>query len=182
MLSSFIYNTAIGEGFLSLFVNLFLLTSISVLLLLVSRKWTSPTRSFLLMCMIFGYMVIIGWNLVFFGQHQNRLCLVSLTLPALETLPSPQPMASGSGSALNHPTLIQENNPSSEKTSSTDQTSLSHFIMSGVSLAGVIWLCGSGISIGMLMANLFTLGKFMRRLTRATDHRLQALLIQVPEE
>ena len=45
-------NNVVGEGFLNLFVSLFMLTVTSAILLVVSRKWMLATRSFLLLGMI----------------------------------------------------------------------------------------------------------------------------------
>ena len=85
MFSDFLDNTVVGEGMLNLFVGLFILTFVSALLLFVSRKWISSTRSFLLIGVIFSYLIIIGLNLAFFEEPNNRFALVSITLPAIDS-------------------------------------------------------------------------------------------------
>ena len=76
MLSAWINHSIVGQGFLNLFVSLLLLTIICVVLLVISRKWMLPTRSFLLLGMIASYVTLIALNLFFL--QTTGLFLISL--------------------------------------------------------------------------------------------------------
>src|SRR5665811_691704 len=102
MLPDLLNNVAVGEGFLNLFVSLSLLTLVSVVLLVVSRKWMLPTRSFLLLGMIFSYVIIMGLNLAFFGKSNQRPAMISFTLPAIEAELQAESVLSGHGIVSGH--------------------------------------------------------------------------------
>jgi len=147
MFSEYLNNTVVGVGFLNLFLNLFILTVVTGALLIVSRKWMSSARSFLLLGMIISYVLIIGLNLALFERPNSRFAMISLPLPSIDAGLLQQPMLSDKKIALDHSsekmTLLQENRKSFktdslETTRKNNLASLSRLIMSVASIAGVI--------------------------------------------
>ncbi len=172
-----------GQGFLNLFVNLFLLTLVAGVLLIGSRKWWTQTRSFILLGVIVSYLAVTAWNVVFFGQPENRIALLSLSLPAIEPEAIPQQARSADVTDFdplrNGTSLPRETNSSLEKPARGQHASWSRGVLSGASIAGTIWLLGSGLFLVGLLYNLLAVARFRRRLSRVTDGRLPALLQEV---
>lgn len=178
MIPGFLISSTAGEGFLNLFMNLLLLTSISGVLLLISRKWSVPTRSFLLMGIILCHVFTIGWNLAFLWQPHNRISVVSLDLPVRENL-APLHVSTRPIRPLDSMVSSGQIQPLARKPSTTREPSWSRFIVPIASWAGVIWLGGSVLFMGMLIGSLVSLSKFQQRLIPLTDNGLQITLKQV---
>ena len=157
MFSEYLNNTAVGEGFLNLFVNLFVLTLVTAALLIVSRKWMSSTRSFLLIGIIISYVLVIGVNLVFFAQPDSRYSVVSLILPALDAKPLelvlPEEIVLDNSSE--NMGLVLENEIPIEPARKISLASVSRSIMVVATVAGVIWLCGSVVFLVRLVVSCF---------------------------
>jgi len=179
MFSEYLNNTVVGEGFLNLFVNLFVLTLVAGVLLIVSRKWMSSTRSFLLKGIIIGFVLVIGVNLAFFGQSESRYTVVSLTLPALDVEPLEYPDDIAFDGSAENLGLLLENEILTETTSEINPASVSRTIMVVATIAGVIWLCGSVVFLIRLGVSLIRLECFKRRLISVKDDRIQELLAKV---
>ncbi|MCP4711250.1 MAG: M48 family metalloprotease [Planctomycetes bacterium] len=181
MFSEYLNNTNVGEGFLNLFLNLFVLTLVTSVLLIVSRKWMSSTRSFLLMGIILGYVLIIGVNLVFFAQPDSRYSVVSLTLPAIDA--EPLPLALSDDIALGRSSenlgLLLESEIPLEPIREIKPASVSRTIMAVATIAGVIWLCGSMVFLIRLGVSLIRLECFKQRLCPLKDERIPELLAKV---
>ncbi|MBI9018764.1 MAG: M48 family metalloprotease [Phycisphaerae bacterium] len=182
MVWEYLNNSVAAEGFLCLFVNLLILTLVTAVLLIASCKWMSSTRSFLLLGMIVSFVLIIGWNLVFFAQPDNRVSMVSLTLPAIEENVKVEPLllegeVSIGFSSVN--TAVLDNEILVDTNQNNDSAFWSRLIIAGACIGGIIWLCGSIVFIIRLLANLVMLENFKRKLTPVKDSQLQQMLQKV---
>ena len=181
MFSEYLNNTAVGEGFLNLFVNLFVLTLVTAALLIVSRKWMSSTRSFLLIGIIISYVLVIGVNLVFFAQPDSRYSVVSLILPALDAKPLelvlPEEIVLDNSSE--NMGLVLENEIPIEPARKISLASVSRSIMVVATVAGVIWLCGSVVFLVRLVVSLIRLERFKKKIKPVNDERIWELLAKV---
>ena len=183
MPSDFYTMSICGQAFLNLFVNLFLLTLVAGVVLIVSRKWWTQTRSFILLGVIVSYLAVTAWNVMFLGQPENRIALLSLSLPAIESETMSQQARSadvtGFDPLRNDASLSGEANLSLERPGQVQRALWFRGVLSGATIAGTIWLLGSGLFLVGLLYNLLAVARFRRRLSRVTDGRLPALLQEV---
>ncbi|MCP4711248.1 MAG: hypothetical protein GY869_21725 [Planctomycetes bacterium] len=183
MLLDIFYNMVLGEGFLNLFINLLMLTVVTAVLLIISRKWSSSVHSFLLMGMIISYLLIIVWNLVNFRQPDNRYSLLSFTLSAQESETPIQSFKSVKNyvieDSIDNAVLFTDGDISPGNSETKKAISLSRLILPGASIAGFIWMGGSMVLIIQLAVNLVYLRLFKGRLLPVKDIRMQQLLRQV---
>ncbi len=161
-------NVPAGEGFLNLFVSLFLLTVMSVGLMWVSRKWMLHTRSFLLLCLIVSYVMIIGLNGVSFGKPNHTLSMASLTLPD-------RVFDMGFSLDPDLASLYEENLSQGDIAASNDRVTASQpiywsgVIKSMACVAGVVWLCGTFFYLLKIAIDLIRIARFRRELQPAKE-------------
>ena len=186
MLAVWVNHSIAGQGFLDLFVSLLLLTILCVILLVISRKWMLPTRSFLLLGMIASYVTLIALNLVFLTRPDHR--------PAILSVAVPDRVFSVVFPTLSKSNSIQTGHAADQAAVAPDSTALasqlsfgqtadvrqplywSGVITSMASVGGVIWLCGTVFLILRLGIHLACVCLFIRGLTPVADRRMQQLL------
>lgn len=171
-------NIVVGEGFLNLFVSLFVLTVVSAILLMVSRKWMLQTRSFLLLCLIVSTIMIIGLNGVFLAKPHHGLSLVSVTLPD---------RIFDMGLSLDHEVtpLQEEKAPHGDIVVSDDTARRSQPIYwSGVikslaSAAGMVWLCGILFCAFNIAIDLIHMARFRHKMQPIKEHRATQMCMEI---
>ena len=186
MLAVWANHSIAGQGFLDLFVSLLLLTILCVILLVISRKWMLPTRSFLLLGMIASYVTLIALNLVFLTTPDHRPAILSIAVPdrvfsvvfpALSKSNSIQTGHAADRAAVAPDSTALASQLSFGQTSDVRQPLYwSGVITSMASVGGVIWLCGTVFLILRLGIHLACVCLFIRGLTPVADRRMQQLL------
>ncbi|MFC1781366.1 M56 family metallopeptidase [Planctomycetota bacterium] len=106
-----------------------------------------------------------------------------MSLPAIDSKPTSELLLSKEAFAFNKPSnntsLPLEANLSLDKSRKYHHASWSRWIISGASIAGMIWLLGSSLIMVGILHNLIAVARFKRSLTPVTDKRLLALLREV---
>ena len=186
MLAVWVNHSIAGQGFLDLFVSLLLLTILCVILLVISRKWMLPTRSFLLLGMIASYVTLIALNLVFLTRPDHRPAILSVAVPdrvfsvVFPTLSKSNSIQTGHAAdqaAVAPDSTALASQLSFGQTSDVRQPLYwSGVITSMASVGGVIWLCGTVFLILRLGIHLACVCLFIRGLTPVADRRMQQLL------